>query len=498
MTPYSRRQGATIVLLGFISTMAVGPVGAQAPSRSPGIERGLERSGDPCVHLEKTGPSAVNLGQPVTYQISVRNVGPVAVSQVRVEDRLPNGARYRGAEPRPHVNGEFLVWELGDLAPGEEKQLRVQVEPTSEGVLQSSAKVTYSSATGVRTHITRPRLTIAKTGPEAVPLNELAVFQITVTNAGNGPATGVVVRDELPEGLSHPQGPVVEARLDTLGPGETKSLSLETTAVRPGRQANTVRVTADGGLEATAQALVTVTEAGLTLRKQGPSRGYLGREAEFDLEVSNPGTAPAKDVRIVDFLPEGLDFASATEGGTYDTETRRVSWSLGSLAPGQRRGMIVKLTGRRPGDWTNRAVARGERLPEVPAEAPIHLEGVPALTFEVVDLDDPVEVGTETTYEIRVVNQGNCPTTNLKIAAAVPAGMAPVEAKGPTDARIHSYLVRFDPLPRLAARADALYRVRVRAVQPGDWRFKVEMSSDQQPEPVREDESTRIYDTQER
>ena len=132
--------------------------------------------GDPSVHLEKTGPSSVNLGQPVTYRIAVRNVGPVAVGQVRVEDRLPNGARYRGADPKPEVNGEFLVWDLGDLGPGEERQLRVEIEPTTEGLLQSSAKVTYSSATGVQTHITRPRLTVTKTGPELVPINDSATF----------------------------------------------------------------------------------------------------------------------------------------------------------------------------------------------------------------------------------------------------------------------------------------------------------------------------------
>jgi uncharacterized repeat protein (TIGR01451 family) len=498
--PHCRWTAA--VLLGLALPTGVGLLAAQTPLQLDGTGDNAKPAaaarGDPCVHLEKTGPSSANLGQPVTYQITVRNVGPVAVGQVHVEDRLPNGVRFRGAEPRPEVHGEILSWDLGDLKPSEERHLRIEIEPTTEGLLQSSAKVTYSSATGVQTHITRPRLTVAKTGPESVVVNDPAAFQISVTNAGNGPATGVMVRDELPEGLSHPQGKVVESGLGTLGPGETKSLTLETTAVRPGRFANTVRVTGDGGLEATAQALLTVMEPGLTLRKQGPTQRYLGREAEFDLEVENPGTAPTQEVVVIDTIPEGFEFANATDGGAYEAASRQVAWNLGTIAPGQRRGMSLKLIARIAGDWKNQAVARGRRVPEATAEAPIHLEGVPALMLEVVDLDDPVEVGAETTYEIRVVSQGNCPTTNLKIVASVPAGMASVEAKGPTEAHVHGSLVSFDPLPKLAARADALYRVRVRAVQPGDWRFKVEMSSEQQPEPVREDESTRVYDDQEK
>jgi uncharacterized repeat protein (TIGR01451 family) len=37
-----------------------------------------------------------------------------------------------------------------------------------------------------------------------------------------------------------------------------------------------------------------------------------------------------------------------------------------------------------------------------------------------VDLDDPVEVGRETVYEIRVVNRGNAACINVQIVATVP------------------------------------------------------------------------------
>ena len=110
-----------------------------------------------------------------------------------------------------------------------------------------------------------------------------------------------------------------------------------------------------------------------------------------------------------------------------------------------------------------------------------------------VDLEDPIEVGAETTYEIRVVNQGTSPTTNLQIIATVPAGMTTRDATGPAPHRLQGQQVIFEKLPSLAAKADALYRVKVVGDKPGDMRFKVQMTSDQLRSPVYEEESTRVY-----
>ena len=112
----------------------------------------------------------------------------------------------------------------------------------------------------------------------------------------------------------------------------------------------------------------------------------------------------------------------------------------------------------------------------------------------VVDLDDPVELGAETTYEIRVVNQGTAPCTSVKIACDAPVGMELLSAEGPVGHRIQGKRLTFEPLPKLAAKADVIYKVRVRAAKAGDWRFRTWLSSDHMPQPIYEDESTQVYD----
>ncbi len=163
------------------------------------------------------------------------------------------------------------------------------------------------------------------------------------------------------------------------------------------------------------------------------------------------------------------------------------------MPAGQKQMISVKGLAKSAGDPVNQAQAHADGGLEAKATAAVHLEGVPALLLEVVDLEDPIEVGAETVYEIRVVNQGTSPTTNLQIIATVPNGMTARDAAGPSPHQIHGQQVIYDKLPSLAPKADALFRVKVVGDQPGDMRFKVQMTSDQLRSPVYEEESTRVY-----
>ena len=57
------------------------------------------------------------------------------------------------------------------------------------------------------------------------------------------------------------------------------------------------------------------------------------------------------------------------------------------------------------------------------AEVVTHVEGLSALLMEMVDLDDPVEVGADTAYEIRVTNTGSKTETNLQLVCTIPDKM---------------------------------------------------------------------------
>ena len=137
---------------------------------------------------------------------------------------------------------------------------------------------------------------------------------------------------------------------------------------------------------------------------------------------------------------------------------------------------------------------RGRGL-KADTEIVTRVEGLSALLMELVDLDDPVEVGAETAYEIRVTNTGSKTETNLQLICTVPDKMEFRRARGPANCQhyVEGKDVIFEPLPKLAPRADAIYRVNVRGIAPGDLRFCARIKADGLTVPVLKEESTKVY-----
>jgi uncharacterized repeat protein (TIGR01451 family) len=115
--------------------------------------------------------------------------------------------------------------------------------------------------------------------------------------------------------------------------------------------------------------------------------------------------------------------------------------------------------------------------------------------MELVDLDDPVELGYETSYEIRVTNTGTKTETNVQLICTLPDKMEFRGARAPAGAqfRVENRDIISDPLPRLAPRADAIYRINVKGLAAGDLRFRARIKADGLTDPVLKEESTKVY-----
>ena len=71
--------------------------------------------------------------------------------------------------------------------------------------------------------------------------------------------------------------------------------------------------------------------------------------------------------------------------------------------------------------------------------------------------------------------------------------MTPLKAEGPVQYEISGREVIFEPIGRLAPRADAGFQIRVRGDRAGDMRFGVELHCDQLDRSLKKEESTRVY-----
>jgi uncharacterized repeat protein (TIGR01451 family) len=143
---------------------------------------------------------------------------------------------------------------------------------------------------------------------------------------------------------------------------------------------------------------------------------------------------------------------------------------------------------------TNIATATAYCSEAVSASAKTLVTGISAVSLEVVDVDDPVRIGTRTTYAISVTNQGSAAATNIRIVCMLEDNVRYVSSSGATAGSIEGQMVKFLPLSSLAPKVKADWYVVVAAVKPGDVRFKVVMNADQLTRPVEETEATHLYE----
>jgi uncharacterized repeat protein (TIGR01451 family) len=456
-------------------------------------ERALEGPQKPALLVQKFAPAEIQVGKPAKFVVQIRNVGVQAADEVVIRDQVPQGTRLLSTSPSAQANGNELVWQLGKLSAGEERSLEMQLMPVSEGEIGSVATVSYSAQASVKTRCTMPQLAIRMSAPEKVMIGQEQRVKIELRNPGSGDATGVMLFENVPENVKHAAGPALEFEIGTLRAGESRELELVLLAEKAGKVVNILTAKAEGNLQVQQQVEFEVIAPALDVVVSGPERRYLERPATYEVSVENPGTAPAHDVQIITKLPKGMRFVRANNMGEYDAATHAVYWSLAELPEGESGKVELVTMPVETGPQTLEVESRAGQGLTDQAKQQIIVEGLAAIMFEVRDVEDPIEVGGETGYEIRVVNQGTKAATNVQVAVHLPPGMQIVSAEGETQHGTRGGALTFEPLPQLLPKADTVYRVRVQGLQAGDQRITVEVNTDDLAQPIRREESTRVF-----
>ena len=456
-------------------------------------EKALEGPQQPTLVIQKFAPGEIQVGKPAKFVLQVRNSGAQAADNVIVHDEIPQGTQLVSTSPAATTEGSRLVWQLGKLSPGEDRTIEMQIMPKSEGDIGSVATVTYSAQASVKTHCTMPQLAIRMTAPSEVMIGKQQHVKIEIRNPGSGDATGVMLFENVPPNVKHASGPALEFEIGTLRAGETRELDLVLLAEKAGKVTNTLTARAQGSLQVQQQVEFEVIAPALAVALQGPERRYLERPATYEVSVENPGTAAAHDVQIVTKLPKGMRFVKANNMGEYDATSHAVYWSLAELPKGEKGTVELTAMPVETGPQTLQVESRAQQGLNDKTQREVLVEGLAAIKFDVKALQDPIEVGGETGYEIRVVNQGTKAATNVQIIADLPAGLKLISADGETQHKADQNRLVFEPLQQLAPKADTVYRLRVQGLQAGDQRVAVEVKTDDLAQPIRHEESTRVF-----
>lgn len=442
------------------------------------------------VRLEKTAPAMVAIDTPFEYNYVV--IAKDKVKRVVVEESIPAGTVYVSSSPEAEVSGSDVTWTLYNLEKGDRIPLSLTVKATEMADLSNCATITAYPEACTTTQVGNPQLAITKSTPnEQVLFGAGVPWDITVTNVGNFCAYDVVLTDTLPAGVSHETGmSTLTTELGTLAPGESRNVTINTTAAATGEHCNVAVASASNAASVEDDACIVIVEAGLDVVKEGTPMQFLNKRASYTITVTNTGDVPLTDVVVTDTVPAENRLVSAP-GAQINGNT--ATW-MTSLGAGESKTFELTVVGPQVGTYCNQASASSAEYGLSGSDqACTEWRGYPALLIEVIDTEDPLLVGEQTTYVIQITNQGMAQDTNVGLEVQLPSQLNVVSASGDTQGTISGKNVSFAPYPVLGAKEIIEFRVVAEAIAEGDARFRAQMNSDLLSSPVPEEEATQVY-----
>ena len=445
------------------------------------------------IQVDKTMPEEVRLNTLFSYTLKVTNLTETMLTEITIAETVSDNFEFKGSEPTAQVEGKKLVWQIESLGPKASKTLRVSGLATGSKSLEQSTSITHTIRDSAVVRVVEPTLELRKVAPAEALLCEPIAVEYVVTNTGTGAAQDVQVIDNLPAGMQTADGKgkvVLEA--GTLAAGETRRFSIKLRATKTGAYVGKALATSSAGLKAESEATTTnIRQPMLTITKSGPHRQYLGRPVAYEISVFNKGDGPAQNTIIEDIIPPGVTGIEATTGAQFSGS--KLIWDLGTLEPNTSKKVRVSYTPAREGELMGSATASAYCAEPVTDSAKTTITGIAAARLDVIDLDDPVEVGGTTTYLITVSNEGSAADGNIRIVCTLDDKLQYISSAGATAGSLMGRTVSFAPLQTLEPKTKATWRVVVKGLQPGDVRFKVAMHTDQLALPIEEMEATHIY-----
>lgn len=405
--------------------------------------------------------------QNVTFTIKMKNDGPQATTALQIKDLLPATMTFVSATPPVGTtyNAGTGIWNIGALASGQSRTLTIVAYPnlgTSGMTIADTAS--YFSSTppdnnaadnslSVSFTVNRPDILITKTVNDNTPnVGQTILYTIKAKNQGsqNAPATGLVVTDVLPAGLTYVPGSSTIPPGTTYNPGtgawtigtlnDNVELTLVLAAtVNAGQtgltKTNTASVTAidqpeEGNFASTASVNITVNFPDIQMTKTVSNGPYNENvNLTYTVTVKNNGPVTATNVVVKDLLPGVLSYQSHSATlGAYVPGTGL--WTVGTLNSGQDEVLTIvaqPITGS-----SGTAINNVALLYSMTENDPLIANNSAGVEIEVATVDLLVEksvndaspsIGQLIEYSVKLTNLGLGTGTNIIVKDILPPGL---------------------------------------------------------------------------
>jgi uncharacterized repeat protein (TIGR01451 family) len=293
---------------------------------------------------------------------------------------------------------------------------------------------------------------VDKSGPATANAGQAFDYTLTVTNQGPAVAANVQAVDTLPANVSFVSatpapssvsGQTLTWNLGSLNAGASRVITLrvQVGGSFSGTLTNQVTVTTttpgDSPGDNSDTVITTVNAPNLALTKSCPATVAVGQNATFTIGYQNTGSGTFTNVSILDTLPPGFTYISATpaafavSGNPY--------WLLTNLGPGASGTLTV--VARAEASAVNTTATNQVALQSATPADSASADNTASCTTQVVGADvsivksGPATVlpGGQIAYTLVATNNGPAPATNVVVQDTIPttigfAGSTPAQS----------------------------------------------------------------------
>ena len=387
------------------------------------------------------------LEQVITYTITVTNLAGFTAENVTVYDPLPTVLIYNNSNPE--YNGTH--WFVGNLTVGETRNLTFNVTVDGIGIIWNNVTVNSSvndsnpnnnhAEVSVSVPVgddLRMYINVIPTTPSS---NAAFIINLSVWNRGFTDNQNVTVEFHIPAGLIYLNSTNMGAYnpgtglwyIGFLGNGSWTNLEIwvypntignitleanvsgQVVDIAPGNnRANlTFEIVPSFDLAVTKTANTTLVDDG----------DLIG----FDIIVWNKGPYQANDVKVIDYLPNGLLYYSNNASGIYDNNTRTVNWTISTLNMGDVFTFHLTCKVWNPGiSFTNTitvdAYGTDSNLTDNTATVTVNVTQNNDLEVRInASKTNDIDLGETIIFYITVINHGPSNATNVIAQFDVPS-----------------------------------------------------------------------------